>query len=433
MNEELLSWLWEFRVPTLSGLLTVSGEPVEVLHPGFRNSDAGPDYHFARIRVGGNEWAGQVELHVLSSHWENHGHSADPNYRNIALHVVWQHDKEPALLSERGIPTLELKPVLENNLPEAWRAMRNSVAEIACGASPQREDPLLLRQWLDRMASERLIRKAEQIEHVLKGLGGNWEEALYRQLAYAYGLSVNSMAMEQLARQVPLRLVNRYRGQEFRLEAMLFGAAGLLPAENQDEYPRRLCMEFEGLRQAHDLHALEPPPWKYLRMHPSAFPEVRIARFAAMLRYLNPLISLIHMTVEEMEKVFSLPPHAYWTRHFRFGAETGRAMKHRSGILSELVMVNAVAPFLHVYGRRHGNELHMSKAMEILESADPERNRITREWEALGINVETALDSQGLIEARNYYCARRKCLSCIVGKTWLKEKSAYGKQDYRVF
>lgn len=433
MNEELLSWLWEFRAPALSGLRTVSGEPVHIIHPGYRNSDAGPDYHFARIRLGEREWAGQVELHVRSSHWESHGHSSDPNYRNILLHVVWEHDKELPLLAQRSVPTLELRPLLENGLPEAWDSIRRTSAEIACEGKPQKEDPLLLRQWLDRMASERLLRKADGIEKMLQGSQGSWEEVLYRQLAYAYGLSVNSQAMEYLARQVPLRLVNRYRGQEFRLEAMLFGVAGLLPEQGQEEYSVRLCREFEGLQKAHELQVIDPPPWKYLRMHPSAFPEVRIARFAALLRYLNPLLSLIHMSAEEMEKVFSLPPHAYWTRHFRFGVESGRTTKHQSGILSELVMVNAMAPFLHAYGKRQSNEHFTGKAMEILEAVKPGKNRIIREWEALGIRAETALDSQGLIEARNYYCSRRKCLSCIVGKIWLKEKSLYGKQDYRVF
>jgi hypothetical protein len=433
MNEELLSWLWEFRVPALSGMYTVSGEPVDIIHPGYRNSDAGPDYHYARIRIGGREWAGQVELHVLSSDWESHGHSANPNYRNILLHVVWQHDKEPTLLAERGISTLELKPLLEKGLPEAWDTLRNNSAEIACGGKPQREDPLLLRQWLDRMACERLARKTENVHRLLNAAGGNWEEVLYRQLAYAYGLRVNSHSMEQLAKQAPLRLVNRYRGSALYLEALLFGVSGILPERSEEEYPAQLRVAFDGLKHAHGLLPMELSQWKYHRMHPAAFPDIRIARFAVLLRSINPLMSLLHLDLEETEKVFSLPPHAYWIKHFRFGHESRRLFGYGAGILGELVMVDAMVPFLHAYGKWTGNEKFLIKAMDILEWVRPARNNIVREWDALGIHAESALDSQALIEARNNYCARRKCLSCIVGKIWLKDKNAYDKKNYRIF
>jgi hypothetical protein len=115
MNEEFLAYLWGYRLlaPTLQ---TTSGEPVEVLFPGNRNPDAGPDFFNARLRIGSTLWAGNVEIHVRASDWYRHGHHTDDAYRNTILHVVWEDDTSGTSREIAGLPVLILKGCYDESI-----------------------------------------------------------------------------------------------------------------------------------------------------------------------------------------------------------------------------------------------------------------------------------------------------------------------------
>ena len=91
MNERFLHHVWSQRVFQFEPLLTKSGEPLQILQTGLYNHDAGPDFFNARLRIGGAEWAGNVEIHLRSSDWNRHGHQSDPLYGNCILHAVAVH------------------------------------------------------------------------------------------------------------------------------------------------------------------------------------------------------------------------------------------------------------------------------------------------------------------------------------------------------
>jgi len=61
---------------SLSGtcMKTVAGETMEVLDPGLRNRDSGPDFFNARVKIGKTLWAGNIEIHKNSSDWKKHHH-----------------------------------------------------------------------------------------------------------------------------------------------------------------------------------------------------------------------------------------------------------------------------------------------------------------------------------------------------------------------
>ena len=87
MKEDFLYYLWENRLLT-GTLSTEMGVPIEIINPGFRNTDSGPDYLEAKIKIGHQLWVGQVEIHVKTSDWMKHGHQHDKAYGNVVLHVV---------------------------------------------------------------------------------------------------------------------------------------------------------------------------------------------------------------------------------------------------------------------------------------------------------------------------------------------------------
>src|SRR5687768_3525230 len=105
MNEKLLQFIWLYQYYHASDLRSISGESIEVVHPGQLNNNQGPDFLNARIRVDGMLLVGSVELHLKTSLWRLHGHEPDPFYRNVILHVVLDHDQELV----HSIPTLDLK------------------------------------------------------------------------------------------------------------------------------------------------------------------------------------------------------------------------------------------------------------------------------------------------------------------------------------
>jgi len=109
ITEDLLYYLWKFRLFNHENLKTISQETVKVVEPGFHNKDAGPDFEGAKILIGETLWAGNVEMHVKSSDWNLHGHYYDRAYDSVVLHVVFEHDKPIFRSDGSPIPTIELK------------------------------------------------------------------------------------------------------------------------------------------------------------------------------------------------------------------------------------------------------------------------------------------------------------------------------------
>ena len=86
--EQLLHYVWKHKIFPLMPLQTTSGQPVEVIDPGLPNTDAGPDFFNAKLKINGTLWVGNVELHTQASDWFRHGHNRDTVYDNVILHVV---------------------------------------------------------------------------------------------------------------------------------------------------------------------------------------------------------------------------------------------------------------------------------------------------------------------------------------------------------
>ena len=65
--EQLLHYIWKYRLYRPSGLTTTQGDTLEIIDPGLENTDAGPDFFNAKIRINGTVWAGSVEIHQKAS------------------------------------------------------------------------------------------------------------------------------------------------------------------------------------------------------------------------------------------------------------------------------------------------------------------------------------------------------------------------------
>ncbi|HUM67102.1 MAG TPA: DUF2851 domain-containing protein, partial [Chitinophagaceae bacterium] len=84
------------------------------------------------------------------------------------------------------------------------------------------------------------------------------------------------------------------------------------------------------------------------------------------------------------------------------------------------IIINSVAPMLFAYGTYLKDNRFKEKALDCLGQVKPERNSITEGFRALQVENKNARDSQALIELRNEFCEKKRCLDCAIGNAILK-------------
>jgi len=235
LDEELFQHIWQFRLFTQSGLTTQEGESLQIDHPGQLNRNAGPDFNNARIRIGTTLWIGNVELHLKTSEWFRHGHHHNLQYRNVILHVVFEHDMKD--VRTNGIPILELQYGIPKLLLQRYEGLRHSAAFVPCAGSVAEAPPLIWTSWKDRLQVERMEQKADVLKNWLMQTRNDWEEVFYQAIARGLGGPVNGENFLRLARSLPFKLLRRHQHNLLQLEALLFGQAGML--EEEEEIPKQ--------------------------------------------------------------------------------------------------------------------------------------------------------------------------------------------------
>jgi hypothetical protein len=420
VQEEFLHFLWQFRLFGPGPWLTEEGETVEVIKPGLLNRDSGPDFSEARIRIGEAEWVGHVEFHLRTSDWARHGHDSDPAYDNVILHVVAENDVPPP----HRFPTLVLGPMIPGQYLENWQELRDSRTKIPCAGRVGEVDGFVLSNWVERLAIERMERKALDIIRLGTEAGGDLRHSFYLTLFRYFGFKVNNDAFEALARSIPMIALEKHCDSLMRTEALLYGQAGFLECEPADDYHATLQREYRVLRSKFSLIPMEVKRWKFMRLMPSNFPTVRIAQLAALIHGRHGIYSKIMMSEngEDLAPFFQNPVSDYWTRHYRFGKAFSRPVTGRLGQTAvDLLLINVAAPFKFAYGKLNGKQDQTDGAMRILETVRAEQNAITRDRKALGFPLQNALDSQGIIELSGY-CKSKRCLQCAVGQSLIRNR-----------
>ena len=417
MKEEFLYYLWENRL-TDKNLQTTEGEVVAITTTGYRNTDSGPDFLEARIRIGDKLWAGHVELHVKSSDWNRHRHQTDKAYQNVILHVVYENDTKV-----NEIPTLELKGHFDESLFEQYEALLSSKSWIPCAKSISQVPVFTRLSWLDRMAVERLESKSGTVTKLLEANQYDWEDALYRLLMRYFGLKVNNEAFEYLANILPFKTLLKHADNLVQVEAMLFGCAGFLEKDFSDAYPLLLKREFNVMRAKFNLLVMPEERWKFMRMRPSNFPTIRLAQMAQLIHKNGGLFSKIReaKNVAEAKGLFDVKASQYWDTHYRFESASEPKPKHLGGATADILIINAVVPLLFCYGKLHKDESVCETALRFLEATPAEDNAIIRHYAQYGITADNAMQTQALLHLYNMYCKGKRCLECRIGNVLLKQ------------
>lgn len=421
-GEDLLQFIWAEGLFETHALRTTDRRTVEVVHPGRIQRNSGPDLHDARIRVDGQLWAGTVEVHARSSEWNAHGHQYDPAYDNVVLHVVHEHDAEVRTSRGRLLPTLELHARIDSALLTSHARLMQERGFVPCAGALGRIGAEHWTSWLDQLAVERMERRAQTLRSELASLRGDLACLFFHQLARAFGLKVNAEPFGMLANAVPLRVIHRVAADLFRTEAVLFGQAGLLQVDFVDAYPRGLQQEHHHIARSHGLRPAPLASWKFGRMRPVNFPTIRIAQMAQVLvRCRGALLDLLNTgALMELRALLEVTASDYWTDHFQFDRPATPCPKRLGRSGADHVIINAVVPVLFTMGRLHGDQRQVDKAMDLLRSLPAESNSVVAGWTSLGVKADRAVRGQALLELKDQYCTRRRCLNCAIGNHLLR-------------
>jgi hypothetical protein len=417
MTERLLQYIWQFQYFNAKDLLTEEGEPLQVIHPGTLNSNQGPDFTDAKIKTGRTIWAGSIELHINASDWRNHKHSTDKNYKNVILHVVWHSDADLKL----AFPTLVLQDKVPKVLLQKYDELMNSSRFIPCEKSIQQVSELTWQSWKERLLVERLEEKTKQIFDHLQKNNNHWEETLWCLLAKNFGIKLNSVAFEKIAQSIPINILAKHKEQIHQTEALLFGQAGLLDEVFTEDYPKLLQREYRFLQNKYGLKKIEGS-LIFLRMRPSNFPTIRLAQLAMLVHKSLHLFSKIKESrgLKEVKDLLQVTANDYWHYHYVFD-EAGAFRKKKLGVqMIDNILINTVIPILFAYGHYHNENGFKDKALKWIEEIKAEKNAITRGFTLLHITNKTAFDSQSLIQLKNEYCNKKRCLDCSVGNFLLR-------------
>lgn len=420
MQEALLQYIWKNSLFQQDRCITDTGEVVTILDTGMHNSDGGPDFTNARIEINGTIWAGNVEVHVNASDWYAHKHHTDRAYNNVILHAVARTDKECLNAAGRQVPCLNLQ--YDKRIERKYRKLITNPTSIHCCNDLHKLDRTLISFWLSALAIERLQSKTSAVKELLSSTKNNWEEAFYIYTAHSFGLKINTLPFELIAKSISIKILSLHSNNLAQLEALFFGQAGFLEGDASDEYQESLKKEYNYLKAKYRLKPIENHLWKFLRLRPTNFPTIRIAQFCSLIYRSKHLFSrtIECYTPEQLISLYHCGVSEYWKNHYTFGNPSKSTEKVIGKETINTLIINTIIPFMFIYGGQKNDAALCEKAVRLLELLPSEINRLTRTWTEHGIHPRNAAESQALIQLSTGYCEIKRCIECQIGHLVLR-------------
>ncbi len=419
MKEEYLHYLWKTKNLPLSNLFLTDGRPLAILSFGIHNQNSGPDFSNGSITIDGMTWMGNIEIHINSSDWYKHNHQIDTAYENVILHVVYNHDK-PVFINNEEIPTLELKNYIQPSNFEHYNKLLSNQKWIPCEDEIQNTGEIHLNNQIETAVIQRLERKVNLISSRFKAFNFDLNHVIMEQVANILGTKVNRLPMQELIQKIPSTIY--WKENKEMIEAILLDVANLLPPNLNDSYVENLKEQGKFYRTKYNLHQMNPTSWKFFGTRAPGFPPFRIAQLAALITQ-QRFFDFLNTAIEEWLNWFyheKFTMNEYYSTHYHFEVETKPHSINMSRNVKELILINVIVPVLYWWGMYQNNESLTEKAFVLLENIPPEKNSIVNNWKKMGLSINSAKDSQGLLELKNEFCNRKKCLSCKIGHQLLK-------------
>jgi hypothetical protein len=421
MKEDFLHYLWKFKKFDTLNLKTSNQEEIIISNVGQYLELAGPDFFNAQITIGNQKWAGNVEIHLKSSDWYVHHHEKDAGYENVILHVVWEHDSEIYRSNNAEIPVLELKNYVNKATVNNYQKLLSPKSWIFCEKQLKEIPQFALINWQERLFFERLERKSKPILELLELTNNDWEAVLFCLLAKNFGLNTNGEIFLKIAQSIPFSVMRKECFEVENLEALLFGSAGLLDAEKEDNYFKDLKFRYFYLLHKYQIEKSCIEPVQFFKHRPDNFPTIRLSQLANLYHKQQNLFSKISdlNSLEAIYEIFSVSVAPYWQTHYQFDKESSNKKKALSRSFLDLIVLNTIIPLQFAYAESQGKEIS-EDLINILNDVEPEKNSIIEKFSSFGLKPKNAFETQSLLQLKNEYCNKSKCLDCAIGMELLK-------------
>ncbi len=424
MKEDLLHFIWKYKKLQLPELVTSKKESVSIIDVGIHNYHAGPDFFNSKVNIGGQLWAGNVELHIKSSDWYAHRHEEDANYDTVILHVVWEDDASVFRKDGSEIPTLELKEYIPQELLLAYQSLfdKKEKAFINCEKDIGTIDSFIFQNWLERLYFDRLESKSNLVLDLLKQSNNDWEKVMFTMLLKNFGLKINGGSFFSIANVIDFSVVRKIQNNPLQLESILYGLAGFLEDDTiVDSYYLQLKKEYGFLSNKFDIQKESIQKPEFFKLRPPNFPTVRLSQFASLYsKHQNIFSKIIDATdLEEIYKVFNVSTSEYWNDHYTFGKVSKKSSKKLTKKFIDLLVVNTLLPLKFCYAKHIGKEVD-EEIITIVSKIKKEENTIISNFKTIGAKAMNAKDSQAILQLYNEYCTQNKCLQCAVGSHLLQ-------------
>lgn len=447
LPESLVVKIWQHLLLNGTELTTERGELLKIIYPGRLNDDRGADFRDAVIAINGGLIKGDIEVHVKSSGWQAHRHHQDQVYNRVILHVVMWHNTKAAtnLQNGKGVRILALHKYIESPISQ-WddRIEPLSTLNMPCFKAPERLTPGIMAEFLDSTGEERFSAKAVKFQADLAQMEAS--QSLYQGIMGALGYSKNKLPFLELARRLPLHSLESITQGKIsddecliRQQALLLGAAGLLPSQRQSRHQEsdlndKWIDKLEGLwTSSPHTKAMSLDAWHLFKVRPNNSPIRRLAAMSYLiLRYRGKGIfeGLVNMVKEvpisqgyhRFEEGLAVTTNGYWASHFDFGL--GSWIRNQSLLGSRRaadIIVNVLLPFTLAWSQVTSQPELERKALDLYHCYPKlAANSVERHMRnQLGLSshlVNSAQRQQGLIHIYNTLCTQGRCHCCPLGE-----------------
>lgn len=422
MREDFLQYLWKYgKIP--QGCILTSGENLSVHSVGEHNRLSGPDFFNARLQIGEQLWAGNVEIHLKSSYWYAHRHEQNKAYDSVILHVVWEHDVEIFNSNQQAIPTLELKNQIDTEIINRYEELFLSKSNfINCEKHYSKTEKIVSASWNDFLFAERLKHKSDYVANLLQQTHSDWEKVLFLMLLKNFGGTVNGDIFLEMGKTIDFSIIRKEKNIPLHLEALFFGQSNLLSDKYEEVYFKNLEKEYNYLQNKYNLKSC-PTNVHFSKLRPQSFPTIRLSQLAQLYEKTDALFSKLIECQDsnDLKAIFSVGTSPFWETHYTFGKISPKAKKKITASLIELIWINTIIPIKYLYFKSMNKDISKSLIMS-LQNIAPEKNTIIEKFDTLGKHCKSAFDTQITLQQYKNYCLPKRCLECSIGISLLKNE-----------
>ncbi len=425
--EGLLQARWS-RIPQNVPLHLRGGGTLVVISRGNWNFESGPDFKNARLKINGKILNGDVEIHRFESDWNRHGHSSNPDYARVILHVVEDADLGEG---ERMLPVFRLPP--EEKFADFPPAVLSRLGRCAAKFDQMKSEQI--REFFIAAGVERMHRRSEVILHdmIQFGVARAFQSRLFDACGFKRNREAFRLLLDSIWRNYPENVI------ALSFEALLWGESGLLPvdhagnlSEDAAENAKRLWMQWWQLRR----DSGNKIAWCRNGIRPLNTPERRLAGACLFLRkfgmnplprWLNVLKTASSATVFSKDLLKELVLNdEFWDWHTTFdGAKLKRPAAVSGMEMAREIAVDVIMPSLRAYCMLNG-ESRMENRVDAVFRNLPKTQKNSLfssaldKWFSEPEKVERifsdAASRQGVLHLYSNYCSRISgdCRTCLI-------------------